>query len=202
MRTGICLPLVVAACLLYNVQAGDERSDKKKKRQQMAEFSERLKRLESAVGVTPEQKFLHERIAELMATWKPLAAGTYTNSRIHSAIDSFLDASEELKAARGKSRNSRSESVDGDARRRTARMLERTYFRVKQGEYFSAQSKDPFGPEYVRLGRRLYQQARSAYDRGTFELARRLAEASHEVVEGLEKLAQAAVPIPMPPPLD
>lgn len=202
MRTGIFLWLVVAACLLHNVEAGDEHSSKKKKRRQVAEFSERLKRLESDGGVTSEQRFLHERVTELMAKWKPLDAGTYTDSRIRSAIDSFLDASEELKGARKQSRSSRSESADGDARRRTARVLERTYFRVKQGEYFSAQSKDPFGPEYVRLGRRLYQQARSAYDRGTFELARRLAEASHEVIEGLEKLAQAAVPIPMPPPLD
>ncbi|MCZ2073797.1 MAG: hypothetical protein HUU41_11520 [Bryobacteraceae bacterium] len=202
MRTRILLPLVAAAWLLHNVQAGDDRSDRKKKSQQITEFSERLKRLESGGGVTSEQKFLHERVAELMATWRPLAAGTYTDSRIRSAIDSFLDASEELKAARRKSQNSRSESVDGEARRKTARMLERTYFRVKQGEYFSTQSKDPFGPEYVRLGSRLYQQARSAYDSGMFELARRFAEASHEVIEGLEKLAQAAVPIPMPPPLD
>lgn len=122
MRTRILLPLVAAAWLLHNVQAGDDRSDRKKKSQQITEFSERLKRLESGGGVTSEQKFLHERVAELMATWRPLAAGTYTDSRIRSAIDSFLDASEELKAARRKSQNSRSESVDGEARRKTARI--------------------------------------------------------------------------------
>jgi hypothetical protein len=93
------------------------------------------------------------------------------------------------------------EKRDHDQRARTARDLEHTYFRVTQGEYFARQSREARAPEYVRMAQRLYQQARVAYDAGDLRRARRLAGAAKEVINSLENLAQAAVPVPEPPSL-
>jgi hypothetical protein len=160
------------------------------------EYTRRLVRLKADPAVTVEQRFLHERVSELLArSRKPLES--YVLSRTCAAIDSFLDASAELQRARLRGKDDR----DAEARRHTARALEKTYFRVKQGEYFSDKSQYAHGSELVQLSRRIYQQARSAYDHGDFAEARHLADASREVIGGLERLAQAAVPIPTPPSL-
>jgi hypothetical protein len=42
-----------------------------------------------------------------------------------------------------------------------ARDLERTYFRIQQGDYFVEQFQGSSGPHYVRLARRFYQLAPS-----------------------------------------
>jgi hypothetical protein len=54
---------------------------------------------------------------------------------------------------------------------------------------------------YLLTARRLYQVARAAFDTSDYRRARQFAEAARDVISGLESLAQAAVPIPVPPTL-
>ena len=143
----------------------------------------------------------HDRISELLGRAREAPAGSYLFDRLHSAIDDLLDASRELQRIREPDEDEEGEDRESDAQRETARDLERTYFRVQQGEYFGEQSGEPDAGDYVRLAQRLYQQGRSAYDKGRYWRARRYADAAREVIDGLEGLAQAAVRIPELPRL-
>jgi hypothetical protein len=112
-----------------------------------------------------------------------------------SAIDDFLDASEQIEDA--------IEDRPGrdDTQQRAARELQDTYFDLMQGEHFARQSGDPYAKKYIATGRKLYQSARVAYEQKAYAKARDLAEAAREIVAGLEGLAQATVRIPTPPKL-
>jgi hypothetical protein len=175
------------------------RSDEQEKAEDLNELTERLNALASKPEVSEEQIFLHARVSELLGRAREAPAGSYLFDRLESAIDDLLDASRELQRIRRPDEDEDAEDRESDAQRETARDLEKTYFRVRQGEYFAEQSGAPKAGEYVRLAQRLYQQGRSAYDGGRYWRARRFADAAREVIEGLEGLAQAAVRIPEPP---
>jgi hypothetical protein len=190
----------LCAVLLSTSWAADrkKRSPEEKKLEVLDEFSKRLNRLASEADLSNEQRFLHERIGELMKRGREAPGDSYLFGRLEEAIDDLLDASSELRRAHAGD----NDEDDGDrARERTARELEQTYFRVQQGDYFARQSGDPHGRDYVRTAQRLYQQARAAYDAGEYRRSRGLADAAREVIGGLENLAQAAVRIPEPPKL-
>jgi hypothetical protein len=176
------------------------RRAEERKLKELNESSERLNRLASGSAVSEEQLFLHERVQELIVRAREIEAGSYLFARLAEAMDDLLDASEELRDAR-RDRRDDDDDDEQEAQERTARDLEQTYFRVRQGNYFAEQSGDPQGKSYVRLAHRLYQQARAAYDGKRYGQARDLADAAREVIEGLENLAQAAVRIPDPPKL-
>jgi len=183
--------------MIVGVLAADrKRSADEEKLEALEEFSGRLSRLSSDPDLTEEQRFLHERVAELMTRAREAEAGSYLFGRLEETMDDLLDASGELRQAR---RNEGGSNEEGQER--TARDLERTYFRVRQGDYFARQSGDSHADDYIRLAQRLYQQARAAYDIREFRRARSIADAAREVIEGLENLAQAAVRVPEPPKL-
>jgi hypothetical protein len=179
----------------------DEKSDEQEKVEDLNEQTDRLNRLASKPDLSEEQLFLHARVSELLDRARQAPAGSYLFDRLDSAIDDLLDSSGRLQRIKTPDDDVEREDRESEAQRRTARDLERTYFRVQQGEYFGEQSGDPKAGEYVRLAQRLYQQGRSAYDGGKYWRARQLADAAREVVDSLEGLAQAAVRIPELPRL-
>ena len=175
------------------------RRDEERKAERLAEASQRLARLSSRADLNVENRFLHEQVSLLVERSRQSPAGSHLLDRLESAIDDLLDASEDIVDARGDREESDADAAETN--RRTARDLERTYFRLMQGDYFARQSQEDNAGEYVLTARRLYQQARVAYDNADYRGARRLAEAAREVISGLESLAQAAVPVPEPPAL-
>ena len=190
---------ILAALLLLAMGAGppspaDKRKQtaEEKKTEDLTKLSSRLRKLNGGPH-TSEQRFLHERASKLLERAGQAPAGSYLFDRLESAIDDLLDASE-LIAESATNRTDR----DEDAREKTARDLERTYFRLAQGDYFAGQSREPSPQEYIQVARRLYQMARNAYDTTEYWRARRLAEAAREVIGGLEDLAQSVVRIPEP----
>ena len=113
-------------------------------------------------------------------------------------MNDLLDASGRvLEAKRNPPTTDRSEDMRFDM----ARDLERTYFRIQQGDYFARQSQGASGGQYVRLARRLYQVARAAYDDREYARVRLLSEASRDIIMAVERLAQAEMGVPDPPRL-
>ena len=199
--TFFTLVLLFAAALHLQAQGEERRSrrSEQRKAESLARFSERLSRLSSHPDLTPENRFLHEQVSALLERSRQAPAGSYLSDRLESATKDLLDASEHIVESR-ESRRERDDERE-EARRRAARDLERSYFRIQQGDYFARQSQERNATEYLLTARRLYQQARAAYDRGDYSQARGLGEAARDVISGLESLAQAAVPIPEPPQL-
>jgi hypothetical protein len=196
--------IVVAGLLALMVSAGEaadrkKRSAEERKIEDLNELSQRLNRLASDNELSGEQRFLHDRIGELMKRGRETPGDSYVFGRLEEAIDDLLDASDELRDARRASNSD--DDNRGRTRERTARDLEQTYFRVQQGAYFARQSRDSHASDYVRTAQRVYQQARAAYDAKEYRRSRHLADAAREVIGGLENLAQAAVRIPEPPKL-
>lgn len=190
MRNALLLVLL----LTFGVPgvAGDDRDDRIR---ELNDLSKRLNRYATDGVNTEERTFLHERVVELLARMRTSIDQEYVFGRLAGAVDDLLDASDQIEeAVTGESRSS-------DTRIRAAHELEDTYFDLKQGEYFARQSGDQYASAYVKVGRRLYQKARAAYEEEQFAAARDLGEAAREVVAGLENLAQAAVRIPTPPKL-
>ena len=200
-RRTLVLLLAVSLVPPVFLRADEKKSDEQEKVEDLNELTDRLNRLASKPDLSEEQLFLHARVSELLDRARQAPAGSYLFDRLDSAIDDLLDASGRLQRIKTPDDDVEREDRESEAQRRTARDLERTYFRVQQGEYFGEQSGDPKAGEYVRLAQRLYQQGRSAYDGGTYWRARQLADAAREVVDSLEGLAQAAVRIPELPRL-
>ena len=174
--------------------------------QMIADVSQRLNRLSSRPELlTQENRSLAQKVSTLLERSRQAPAGSYLLDRLESAMDDLLDASEnilESRSGRGDRQGNRDREPDPDeARRSTARELERSYFRIQQGDYFARQSQEGDASEYGILARRLYQLARAAYDASDFSGARDLSDASRKVIDALESLAQAAVPVPDPPRL-
>ncbi len=204
---------LVAALLLMAAPGlaaqGGRRSDRDSPEQRKAETirntTQRLARLSSRPDLSQENRTLGQKVSSLLERSRPAPAGSYLFDRLESAMDDLLDASDEIIESRLDPRDlqgnrDRQQGAD-EARRTTVRELERSYFRIQQGDYFARQSQASDAQEYVLLARRLYQLARAAYDAGDFTGARGLSEASQKVIDALESLAQAAVPIPEPPRL-
>lgn len=188
-----------SACVVLGLLLGvtaqaqsEERRDRRIK--DLDEASSRLN-LYAAGTVSTEREFIHERVAELLNRARKSIDDNYLFGRLTAAADDFLDASEQIQDA----------AVDGpsreDTQERAARELENTYFDLMQGEHFARQSGDPHADEYIGISRRLYQNARAAYEQEEYAKARDFGEAAREVVAGLESLAQAAVRVPTPPRL-
>ena len=174
------------------VYAGDDRDERL---ETLDDLSSRLNRYSTDDLKTRERDFLHERVTDLLRSARGAIDDEYRFGRLAAAIDDFLDASEQIEDAYEE------EPKRSDTRMRAARELEDTYFDLKQGEYFAAQTGERAANDYVKTGRRLYQAARAAYEEQAYARARDLGEAAREVVAGLESLAQAAVRIPTPPKL-
>jgi hypothetical protein len=159
---------------------------------------QRLRVLTAKSDLTPESSFLHDQIAILIERCRRAPADSFPAERLQLAISDLLDASERVMQARTtRPANDRSE----ETRRLMARDLERTYFRIQQGDYFSTQFQDASGGQYVRVARRLYQIARAAYDDREYGRVRLLSEAARDIIMGLERLAQAEMGVPDPPRL-
>jgi hypothetical protein len=174
-------------------------TEEQKKAEMLEKVSNRLSRLTARSDLTPEHLFLHDQVAALTERARAAAAGSYLLDRLGSAMEDLLDASELITPPESAGRDR--EEAGEEAQRRTARDLERTYFRIQQGDYFAGQAQESNAAQYVLTARRLYQQARAAYDSAGYRRARRIAEAAREVISALESLAQAAVPVPQPPRL-
>ena len=198
--TFCALALLLATPTLH-AQRGDRRfrSEEQRKTENIETNARRLDVLNSQTSQPPEAVFLRLQISDLLNRARQAPAGSYLFDRLDSAVDNLLDASEDILELPRDGRNRR-ENPEQDTRR-AARDLERAYFRITQGDYFANQSRESNAAEYVMTARRLYQQARAAFDAQDARRARRLADAAQEVISGLESLAQAAVPIPEPPRL-
>ena len=184
----------------------DRSSPEQRKTESIRNTSQRLSRLSLRPDLSQENRILGQKVSALLERSRQAAAGSYLLDRLESAMDDLLDASEEILESRldprGRqgNRDRRQQNAD-EVRRDTVRELERSYFQIQQGDYFARQSQESDAQEYVLVARRLYQLARAAYDAGDYVGARGLSEASQKVIDGLESLAQAAVPIPEPPRL-
>ena len=205
---------LAAALLLMTASGlaaqGGRRSDRSTPEQRKTEtirnISQRLARLSARPELlSQENRSLIQKTSSLLERARQAAAGSYLLDRLESAMDDLLDGSEEILESRLDLRNQlgirdRRQSAD-EVRRETVRELERSYFRIQQGDYFARQSQESDAQEYVLVARRLYQLARAAYDAADYVGARGLSEASKKAIDALESLAQAAVPIPEPPRL-
>ena len=194
--TRLFLVLVLVFTASLYVEAHGRRSEERKARS-LGRVSRQLDRLSSTPDLSQESRFLHEQVASLLERSRQTAAGSNLFYRLESAMENLLGASEQILRTRPRERDTNIEA----ARRRAVRDLERSYFRVLQGDYFARQSQESNAAEYVVTARQLYQLARAAYDQGDLRRARNLAEASRRVTSGLEDLALAAVPLPEPPRL-
>ncbi len=85
-------------------------------------------------------------------------------------------------------------------REAVARHLEQAYFRLQQAPYFLSQSRDVHAKGLPQTGRRFYESAAQAYDKGDYLRAEDDAKCVDDTVRTLEELAQAASPMPPPPP--
>ncbi|MEX2260671.1 MAG: hypothetical protein WD696_01905 [Bryobacteraceae bacterium] len=187
----------ILTCLLGQpVLAQRSRRRKETREERQARELQELARRADKLRASPETAFLKSRAAELIERARAEEPRSYRYERIQDAIDALLDAGEEIEDS------TRPESDhDDDEQEDTARRLERAYFRLQQGDYFVRRANQPDGQSYMQQSRRLYQQARGAYDSRLYDRASRLAEASSEIVSALEHLAQAAVRVPDPPRL-
>jgi hypothetical protein len=91
--------------------------------------------------------------------------------------------------------------VDFPPREEQARHMERAYLRLRQADYFQAQSKDPQSKSLLGMARQFYQRARSSYDGQEDRGADEYTKVSEEIVNALEHLAHTATPSPSPPRL-
>ena len=162
------------------------------------ETMQRVRALTSRLELPPENVFLHEQISVMLERCRRAPAGAFLVERLHLAMLDLIDASERLLEARSAPAT---EDRSEDTRHLMARDLERTYFRIQQGDYFVRQFPGASGPQFARLARRVYQLARAAYDEREYARVRLLSQASQDVVMALERLAQAEVGVPDPPRL-
>ena len=185
MRISLALGLVLISTLDLAAQSDAVR-----------EAAQRLRVLTSKSDLGPENVFLHEQISILLERCRRAPAGSFLADRLALATTDLLNASERLVEARsGRPGDDRSEEM----RRLMARDLERTYFRIQQGDYFSRQYQQASGSQYVRTARRLYQLGRAAYDERDYARVRLLSEASRDIISSLERLAQSEMGVPDPP---
>jgi hypothetical protein len=78
--------------------------------------------------------------------------------------------------------------------------LQRVYFRLQQADFFAASSGETEAKSLPVLARKFYEQARKAYDSGSWFAANEYAKSADDTVRGLENLAQAGMPEPPGPP--
>jgi hypothetical protein len=155
------------------------------------------KRLETLNGITTPDagnadiKILLERAAELINLAKSSKDNQFQHGRRLLAANAMMDAADRVLLSLKAERNS-----DENDSRRAGFVLQDSYFRVRQADYFVSISGDKKYEQSAKLASSLYQQGRSAYDAKEYVKARLLGEASSSVVFALECVAQAATPDP------
>jgi hypothetical protein len=194
--TALSTVAVLVMCAVTASGGEDDRRDREERALRSLEI--RARRLHPPSAADEPGLFLVQETERLTRRARSLTRKSYEKQRVIEALDDLLDAREDLESARRRTAGDDREHERDD----TAKRLERTYFRVQQGEYFARLSGDLHASEYVLRARQLYQKARSAYDQGEFRQSAKLASASGELVNVLENLAQAAVRRPEPPVLE
>jgi len=189
------LALAAGAALLLS--AGDESRWERKRREEIKDLTEKFARRLRYEGLTQEQLYLHRQAAALLERVKQEKTDRYRFDRLAHATEALLEASQRIQEAKREQKGADEE----DDQREAARDLEKDYFRVRQADYFARQAKEKEAGDFVRLARKLYQQARAAYDAGDFDKAEDLGDAASYVARAVEYLAQAAIPVPEPPRL-
>ena len=119
----------------------------------------------------------------------------YTADRFEAAADAFLHAAEHSLHL--------TEGPKGPVPqpREIADHLQRVYFRLQQVDFFAgASGNDADAKPLPGLARKYYDEARKAYDSGSWFAADEYAKSADDTIRGLENLAQAVVPEPPPPP--
>lgn len=160
--------------------------------------AQRLSSLTAKPNPTAENQFVLQQASALLDKWRRVPPDAFIAGRLELAVQDLLDASERLTEAHmSPDRNDASE----ETRRLMARDLERTYFRLQEGDYFSRQATESNAAQYVVAARRVYQLARVAYDEKSYARVRTLSQASRDIISSLERLAQAARGVPDPPRL-
>jgi hypothetical protein len=118
----------------------------------------------------------------------------YSADRLQAASDAFLHAAEHSVH--------REEGPKGPVPQPSeiADHLQRVYFRLQQSDFFAGASGETDAKPLPALARKFYEQARKAYDDGSWFAADEFAKSADDTIRGLENLAQAAVPEPPRPP--
>jgi hypothetical protein len=118
----------------------------------------------------------------------------YAADRLQAASDAFMHAAEHSVHLE--------EDPKGPVPQATeiADHLQRVYFRLQQADFFAGSSGETDVKALPPLARRFYEQARKAYDSGSWFAADEYAKSADDTIRGLENLAQAAVPEPPRPP--
>jgi hypothetical protein len=118
----------------------------------------------------------------------------YAADRLQAASDAFMHAAEHSVHL--------DEGPKGPVPQATeiADHLQRVYFRLQQADFFAGSSGETDAKALPALARRFYEQARKAYDSGSWFVADEYAKSADDTIRGLENLPQAAVPEPPRPP--
>jgi hypothetical protein len=191
------LPILLAMIAGF-AHADDDDKGGKHAEQRLRNLESRARKIAAPAGAGEASTFLQHETQRLIERCRVLTPSSYEFARMLEAVDDLLDAREDMQEdARVNTDRTKEEKSRGDS----AKRLERAYFRVQQGGYFAKLAADNHTSEYIRLSRRLYQQARAAYDAREYRRANSLASASSELINVLENLAQAAVRKPEPPEL-
>jgi len=176
-------------------ESSEERAARRQ-RERLNELSRKLTRRLAAPQPSEANVFLHHQASALLERARQTRDDSYKFDRLCRAADALLEASEDIFDTRQPE-----EKPEPDDQEDAARRLERSYFRIQQGDYFAQHSGEVDAAAFLIQARALYQQARSAYDQKQYGKAEKLGEAAAEIVSALESLAQATVRVPEPPRL-
>jgi tetratricopeptide (TPR) repeat protein len=168
----------------------------RRQRERLAELSRQLARRLATPQPSETRAFLHKEAAALLERARQASPDQYRFDRLCRAADALLEASENILDSVQPEKK-----PEPDDQEEAARRLERSYFRLQQGDYFAHLSGANDAAAYLKHARSLYQQARSAYDSKQYRKAEKLGEAAAEIIVALESLAQATVRVPEPPRL-
>ena len=112
----------------------------------------------------------------------------YAADRLQAASDAFLHAAEHSVHLEEGSKGPTPQPVE------IAEHLQRIYFRLQQVDFFASTSGDTDAKLLPGLARKFYEQARKAYDDGSWFAADEYAKSADDTTRGLENMAQAAAP--------
>lgn len=118
----------------------------------------------------------------------------YAADRLQAASDAFLHAAEHSVHLAEGPKGPVPQAAE------IADHLQRVYFRLQQADFFAGSSGATVAKAFPALARRFYEQARKAYDSGSWFAADEHAKSADDTIRGLENLAQAAAPEPLRPP--
>ena len=143
-----------------------------------------------------ECDFIFPRVSKLLEQSKESRENPFRFERLLYASNALLNASDFISW----SRKTNPMPQDKDYWGAIGMAIQGCYFRVQQADFFAPLSGEKNSDQYTKLARSLYQQARGAYDAHDYQKAKNLADASESIVIALESIAQAAIPVPKPPP--